>query len=66
MHQNFQKQNFVMLDIVKNRARLFEKDDFIRIESSRLFMNLYIEYWYCAKKSGILPYDNWQMYMHFL
>ena len=65
-HQNFQKQNLVMLDIVKNRARLFEKDDFIRIESSRLFINLYIEYWYCAKKSDILPYDDWQMYMHFL
>lgn len=62
-HQDFQKQNLCMLDIVKNRERLFENEDFIRTESGKLFMNLYIEYWYCAKKSGIPPYDDWQTYM---
>lgn len=65
-HQDFQEQNLGMLDILKNRVRLFEKDDFIRIESIRLFMNLYIEFWFRAKKSRILPYNDRQTYMRFM
>ena len=65
-HQNFQKKNLEMLDILKNRVDLFKGEDFIYIESIRLFMNLYIEYWYAAQKANIHPYDDADTYRNFL
>ena len=55
-----------MLDILKNRVNLFKGEDFIYIESIRLFMNLYIEYWYAAQKANIHPYDDADTYRSFL
>ena len=65
-HQKFQEQNLVMLDIVKRRMCLFKQDSFICRESMKLFLNLYIEFWFRAKESKIQPYHDSQTYIQFM
>lgn len=42
------------LSILKNRATLFEQDNFIYFETAKLFCNLYIEYYFRAKRDKVL------------
>lgn len=65
-HLQFGKRHLGMLDIVKNRARLFEKDAFIRSKSIKLYLDLYIEYWYRAEECGIEPYEDLETYKKIL
>ena len=65
-HSKFSESNYHFLDVIKNRSRLFEDDDFIRNHSIKLYLDLYIEYWYKAKESGIEPYNDLSTYKGYL
>ena len=42
-----------MLNTLNQRATLFENNRFIRINSLKTYLNLYIEYWYKAKDAKV-------------
>lgn len=52
-HKKFSKEHIDFLKILMNRADLFKADEFIYIETIKLFCNLYIEYYFEAQKEKI-------------
>lgn len=61
-HQTFSESNLRMFDVLKKRVALFKEDAFVRNKSMRLFLDLYIEFWYCAKNAEVQPYNNLKEY----
>lgn len=53
-HRSFSESNFQFLEVLNNRVQLFDNDAYMKSESIKLYINLYIEYYYRANQSGIL------------
>ena len=47
-HQKFSGKEYNMLDILRDREVLIKDDDLLRIETLKLYCNLYIEYYYTS------------------
>lgn len=65
-HRAFTKDKFHMLRAIAYRASVFADDAFICRESMKLYLNLYIEYWYKACSVGIAPYQDKKIYKEFM
>lgn len=61
-HTGFDDTNFTFLDVIKERVDLFVQNQYIRNESMKLFLNLYIEYYYYAIEASMYPYFNKRLF----
>lgn len=52
-NSRFDQNHLEMLNTLSQRATLFENNRFIRINSLKTYLNLYIEYWYKAKDAKV-------------
>ena len=64
-HQKFSGKEYNMLDILRDREVLIKDDDLLRIETLKLYCNLYIEYYYKAVQYGVPLYDDKKTYNQF-
>ncbi len=55
--QSFGNNNVLFLEILKKRTEKFS-DEYILKKTKKLFLDLYIEYYYKAEKAGIAPYKD--------
>lgn len=51
----FNTENLAFLDTLVYRSTLFAESDFIANETRKLYCNLYVEYYFKLKQSGIIP-----------
>lgn len=65
-HRPFIRENFIMLRILQYRTSVFSENSFICQQSMKLYLNLYIEYWYKACSVGIAPYQDKKAYKEFM
>lgn len=57
-NQKFSEERLAFLDTLKTRAEIFAEDDFIQTETKKLFLTIYIEYYFKALAAGISPYAD--------
>lgn len=65
-HEEFSCKRFGVLDCLQNRIQLFRDDPFMIRESIRLYLNLYIEYYFNAKAANISAYGHRKDYFRLL
>lgn len=53
-HRPFNEKNFHFLDVIRQRAAWLSKDKYVKNMSMKLFCNLYVEYYYAAKRNSVL------------
>lgn len=52
-HSGFKDKNYDFLEVLEQRSRWFEGDEYMVRESQKLFCNLFIEYYFYAKDSKV-------------
>lgn len=65
-HSEFSEARYAFLDILKNRVCLFNQDSFIKSQTMKLYIEIYIEYWFKGKQAKIKPYSDMQTYKMYL
>lgn len=53
-HKAFNPKNYCFLEVLEQRAKWFDMDEFVKNETLRLYCNLFVEYFYKAKKEGVI------------
>lgn len=61
----FTSENYSIFTILEDRCKLLSDDLYLVSETQKLYCNLYIEYYYKAIKTGIIPYSNNKVYKKF-
>ena len=53
-HKVFGSNNYCFLEVLEQRSRWFDNDDFVKNKTLRLYCDLYVEYFYQAKKENVV------------